>query len=392
MQKNTRCPPNFRRNKKSGICESYTKKKKQPTLQSVHSIKQSPIKRNSFTKKIHKVNQHKTKKQKEFELKHIIQGLIDKNKNISAPKVNSFTKRIHKVNQHKTRKQHEYEVKHLIQQLNNKTDVSDESITEWIDNLFVINAEIQQQTTQNLQEQITKLDEKQENNLNNLAKQIGHYIEITNDETHKKITDEFNKTTASQLNQYKIITQLDEKQDKNLINMTKQTHEIITRLANNDTQTTQKITQLVDDINKSEKHNTKVFYSLFNENIGTIENKIKHLEKKLSNEDEDTSKEIDKINKAIQKIEHNFKNINELHTTLHKRIDILQNQVNVPKINTNNEFNSINKSLNSEIIKGQKLLEEATRKTKQLENQIIDKELIANINLLKKQLSSKVLV
>lgn len=388
MQKNTRCPPNFRRNKKSGICESYTKKKKQPTLQSVHSIKQSPIKRNSFTKKIHKVNQNKTKKQQELELKHIIQGLIDKNKNISAPKVNSFTKRIHKVNQHKTRKQHEYEVKHLIQQLNNKTDVSDEFITEWIDNLFVINAEIQQQTTQNLQEQITQLDEKQENNLNNLAKQIGHYIEITNDETHTKITDEFNKTTASQLNQYKIITQLDEKQDKNLNNMAKQIHEIITRLANNDTKTT----QLVDDINKSEKHNTKLFYSLFNENFGTIQNKIKHLKKKLINEDEDTSKEIDKINKAIQKIEYKFKNINELHTTLHKRIDILQNQVNVPEINTNKEFNSIDKSLNSEIIKGRKLLEEASRKTKQLENQIINKELTANINLLKKQLSSKVLV
>jgi ABC-type transporter Mla subunit MlaD len=130
--------------------------------------------------------------------------MIYKKANISAPiNRNSFTKRIHKINQNKTKKQQENEVKHVIQQLkeqlnnNAKTaDVRDDSITEWIDNLFVINAEIQQQTTQNLQDKITHLENTTTNlqdkiteinkNQQHNTNEIVDYIETYREENDKK--------------------------------------------------------------------------------------------------------------------------------------------------------------------------------------------------------------
>ena len=173
MQKYPRCQPNFHRNKKSKKCKPYTKKKnqslifKKSPLQSISSIKRSPI--NSFTRKIHKVNQNKANKQQENEVKHVIQQLKE--------------------------------------QLNNNAktaDVRDDSITEWIDNLFVINAEIQQQTTQNLQDKITHLENTTTNlqdkiteinkNQQHNTNEIVDYIETYREENDKKTKDEFNKT------------------------------------------------------------------------------------------------------------------------------------------------------------------------------------------------------
>ena len=101
-------------------------------MASAHSIQ--PRRPNSFTQKIHRINQNKQQKQEMMEMKHLIQQLKEKKQatpkpatlkpptpiKLSSTKANSFTQKIHRVNRNKQEKQELMEMKHLIQQMKNK--------------------------------------------------------------------------------------------------------------------------------------------------------------------------------------------------------------------------------------------------------------------------------
>ena len=407
MEKYPRCPTNYHRNKKTKLCEPSTKKKKETAVLKTHPVASAhsiqPRRPNSFTQKIHRINQNKQQKQEMMEMKHLIQQLKEKKQatpkpatlkpptpiKLSSTKANSFTQKIHRVNRNKQEKQELMEMKHLIQQMKNKNQsmpkpatlkpptpikipptkansfthkihrvnqdrqqkqemLKMEHLIQQLTERMNSNAnktnqnitEIQQQTANNLEHKIKQLAENVDNNLDKLTKQIYTYIEVTNESNENNINDmtttikhilEENKKTNDTIakNKTELREELKDKQDTNA-----KFEQIVGKVE-------QEIKQIRDDQNKDTTWIEKILSNIEqeikqikdgnNQNIDWIQQLVVNIEKEMETIKNNQHKDATDFNNLFDKN-------NEFHTSLNKNLQLLSKKFENSEKDVENEF------------------------------------------------------
>ena len=366
MEKYPRCPNNYHRNKKTKLCEptkkkketailktspiitnntptkstpnsftqkinrvNQTKQQQQGMMEMKHLIQQmkdkkqaTPIKgsptrskSNSFTQKINRVNQNKQQEQGMMEMKHLIQQMKEKKQ---APPIkgsptksnpNSFTQKINRVNQTKQQQQGMMEMKHLIRQLSQETNSNvnktNKNITEWVENLFTMNAEIQKQTTHNLQDKISQLAKQMDENHDKTDETITEWVEeliATNAEIQKQTADNLERKIAE------LSVNVDETLDK----LTKQIYTYI-EVSNEENENN------LDYVKNVLKENKKMIDDTIVKNKTELKEEMKQLE-------DDQHKDTDWIEKIFAEINRGQQQTKEDLHDLSKQVNFLQTQ------------------------------------------------------------------
>ena len=258
----------------------------------------SKSKSNSFTQKINRVNQNKQQHQGMMEMKHLIQQMKEKKQATpikgSPTKSNSFTQKINIVNQNKKQKQ----------EMNNIANETNKNITEWVEKLIATNAEIQQQTTQNLQDKISQLEKQIDEKDDKTDETITEWVEeliATNAEIQQQTADE---------NLERKIADLSVNVEENLDKLTKQIYTYIETINEENKKTNDTIvknkTELKEEMEtiKRDHHkdaeNITHLFDKNNEFHTSLKKDLHHLSKQFYNSETDVEHEFRRITNLIK--------------------------------------------------------------------------------------------